>query len=72
MTINPVVTARHFAHRFQCLPREVIKGTGQPIGKVLDLFWRIELNEHQRVPFDRVVETLEKYISTLSKYVIIP
>ena len=28
MTTNPVVTARHFAHRFQCLSREVIKGTG--------------------------------------------
>ena len=42
MTTNPVVTARHFAHRFQCLLREVIKGTGQPIGEVLDFFWRIE------------------------------
>ena len=42
MTTNPVVTARHFAHRFQCLSREVIKGTGQPIGEVLDFFWRIE------------------------------
>ena len=42
MTINPVVTARHFAHRFQCLSREVIKGTGQPIGEVLDFFRRIE------------------------------
>ena len=35
MTTNPVVTARHFAHRFQCLSREVIKGTGQPMAK----FW---------------------------------
>ena len=42
MTTNPVVTARHFAHRFQCHSREVIKGTGQPIGEVLDFFWRIE------------------------------
>ena len=42
MTTNPVVTARHFAHRFQCLSREVIKGTGQPIGEILDFFWRIE------------------------------
>ena len=42
MTTNPVVTARHFAHRFQCLSREVIKGTGQPISEVLDFFWRIE------------------------------
>ena len=42
MTTNPVVTARHFAHRFQCLSREVIKSTGQPIGEVLDFFWRIE------------------------------
>ena len=42
MTTNPIVTARHFAHRFQCLSREVIKGTGQPIGEVLDFFWRIK------------------------------
>ena len=42
MTTNPVVTARHVAHRFQCLSQEVIKGTGQPIGEVLDFFWRIE------------------------------
>ena len=42
MTANPVVTARHFAHRFQCLSREVIKGTGQPIGEVQAFFWRIE------------------------------
>ena len=42
MTTNPVVTARHFAHRFQCHSREVIKGTGQPIGEVLEFFWRIE------------------------------
>ena len=32
MTANPVVTARHFAHRFKCLSREVIKSTGQPTG----------------------------------------
>ena len=42
MTTNPVVTARHFAHRFQCLLREVIKGNAQPIGEVVDYFWRIE------------------------------
>ena len=42
MRTNPVVTARHFAHRFQCFLREVIKGSGQPIGEVVDYFWRIE------------------------------
>ena len=42
MASNPVVTARHFAHRFQCLVKEVIKGSGTPIGEVIDFFWRIE------------------------------
>ena len=42
MTSNPVVTARHFAHRFQCMVREVIKGSAKPIGEVVDFFWRIE------------------------------
>ena len=42
MASNPVVTARHFAHRFQCLVKEVIKGSGKPIGEVIDYFWRIE------------------------------
>ena len=43
MRTNPVVTARHFAYRFQCFFREVIEGSGQPIGEVVDFFWRIEL-----------------------------
>ena len=43
MTTNPVVTVRHFAHRFRCLSQqEMIKGTGQFIWEVLDFFWRIE------------------------------
>ena len=42
MRTNPVVTARHFAHRFQCFLREVMKGSGQPIGEVVDYFGRIE------------------------------
>ena len=42
MASNPVVTARHFAHRFQCLVKEVIKGSGKPIGEVINFFWRIE------------------------------
>ena len=42
MASNPVVTARHFAHCFQCLVKEVIKGSGKPIGEVIDHFWRIE------------------------------
>ena len=42
MTANPAVTVRHLAHRLQCLSWEVIKGTGQPIGEVLDFFRKIE------------------------------
>ena len=42
MGTNPVVTARHFVHRFQCFLKEVIKGSGQPICDVVDYFWRIE------------------------------
>ena len=41
MRSNPMVTARHFAHRFQSFVREVIKGSGQPIGEVVAYFWRI-------------------------------
>ena len=37
MASNPVVTARHFAHRFQCLVKEVIKGSGKPIGEVIEV-----------------------------------
>ena len=42
MRANPVVSARNFAHRFQSFVKEVIKGSGQPIGEVVDYFWRIE------------------------------
>ena len=42
MTNNPVVTTRHFQHRFQCLVKEIIKGSGRPIGEVTDFFWRVE------------------------------
>ena len=38
MRTNPVVTARHSAHHFQCFLMEVIKGSGQPIGEVVDYF----------------------------------
>ena len=38
MTSNPVVTARHFQHRFQSLVKEIIKGSGRPIGEVTDIF----------------------------------
>ena len=30
------------SRRFQCLVKEVIKGSGKPIGEVIDFFWRIE------------------------------
>ena len=42
MTNNPVVTACHFQHHFQCLVKELIKGSGRPIGEVTDFFWRAE------------------------------
>ena len=42
MTSNPVITARHFARRFQSLCRDVINGSGKPLGEVVDHFWRIE------------------------------
>ena len=42
MTSNPVVTTRHFQHRFQSLVKEIIKGSGRPIGEVTDFFWRVE------------------------------
>ena len=42
MTSNPVVTARHFQHRFQSLVKEIIKESGRPIGEVTDFFWRVE------------------------------
>ena len=42
MTSNPVVTARHFQHRFQSLVKEIIKGSGRPIREVTDFFWRVE------------------------------
>ena len=38
MRSNPVVTARHFAHCFQSFVKEVIKGSEQPIGEVVDYF----------------------------------
>ena len=38
MIRNPVVTAHHFQHRFQSLVKEIIKGSGRPIGEVTDFF----------------------------------
>ena len=35
---NPVTTAQHFSHRF----KHILKGSGSPIGEVVDYFWRIE------------------------------
>ena len=37
-----MVTARQFAHRFQSFVKDVIKGSGQPLGEMVDYFWRIE------------------------------
>jgi len=39
---NPVTTAQHFSHRFQNFVKHIPKGSGSPIGEVVDYFWRIE------------------------------
>ena len=39
---NPVTVARHFSHRFAMFVKHVLKGTANPIGEVVDFFWRIE------------------------------
>ena len=32
---NPVVVAKHFQYRLECLFRDVLLGSGNPVGKVL-------------------------------------
>ena len=38
----PVVMAQHFSH---CFVNHVMKGEGQPIGEVIDFFWRVKFQQ---------------------------
>ena len=42
---HPVIVAQHFSHRFNSFVNHVIKGEGQPIGEVVDYFWRVEFQQ---------------------------
>ncbi len=42
---NPVTAARMFDHRFHCFLKDVIMSPAQPIGKVIDYFYRIEFQQ---------------------------
>ncbi|XP_073681681.1 uncharacterized protein [Garra rufa] len=42
---NPVIAARMFDHRFHCFLKDVIMSPAQPIGKVIDYFYRIEFQQ---------------------------
>ncbi|XP_073694460.1 uncharacterized protein [Garra rufa] len=42
---NPVTAARMFDHRWHCFLRDVIMSSAQPIGKILDYFYRVEFQQ---------------------------
>uniref|UniRef100_A0A9J7WX60 ATP-dependent DNA helicase n=1 Tax=Cyprinus carpio carpio TaxID=630221 RepID=A0A9J7WX60_CYPCA len=42
---NPVTAARMFDHRFHCFLKDVIMSPAQPIGKIIDYFYRIEFQQ---------------------------
>ncbi len=42
---NPVTAARMFDHRFRCFLRDVIMSPAQPIGKIIDYFYRVEFQQ---------------------------
>uniref|UniRef100_A0A8C4ZZC5 ATP-dependent DNA helicase n=1 Tax=Gadus morhua TaxID=8049 RepID=A0A8C4ZZC5_GADMO len=42
---NPVTAARMFQHRFQTFLNDVIKSPANPIGKVIDTFFRVEFQQ---------------------------
>ncbi|XP_072564692.1 uncharacterized protein, partial [Paramormyrops kingsleyae] len=42
---NPVTAARMFDYRFHCFLKDVIMSEAQPIGKILDYFYRIEFQQ---------------------------
>ncbi|XP_072562264.1 uncharacterized protein [Paramormyrops kingsleyae] len=42
---NPVTAARMFDYRFHCFLKDVIMSEAQPIGKIVDYFYRIEFQQ---------------------------
>ncbi|XP_035985724.1 uncharacterized protein LOC118559104 [Fundulus heteroclitus] len=75
---NPVTAARMFDHRFHCLLKEVIMSPAQPIGKVIDYFYRVEFQQrgscHTHCLFwvesPKIgVNTNEEVITFIDKYV---
>ncbi|XP_072572246.1 uncharacterized protein [Paramormyrops kingsleyae] len=42
---NPVTAARMFDHRFHCFLKDVIMSEAQPIGKIVDYFYRVEFQQ---------------------------
>ncbi|KAK0134798.1 OTU domain-containing protein 4 [Merluccius polli] len=42
---NPVTAARLFDHRWHCFLKDVILSKSQPIGKVIDYFYRVEFQQ---------------------------
>ena len=42
---NPVTAARMFDHRFHCFLKDVIMSPAQPIGKIIDYFYRVEFQQ---------------------------
>ncbi|KAL6455400.1 hypothetical protein MHYP_G00361440 [Metynnis hypsauchen] len=45
LKINPVTAARMFDHRFHCFLKDVIMSEAQPIGKIIDYFYRVEFQQ---------------------------
>ena len=41
----PVIVAQHFNHRFHSFLNYILKGNGNPIGEVVDYFWRVEFQQ---------------------------
>ncbi|XP_076849952.1 uncharacterized protein LOC143498932 [Brachyhypopomus gauderio] len=42
---NPVTAARMFEHRFHCFLKDVIMSEAQPIGEIVDYFYRVEFQQ---------------------------
>ncbi|XP_072554803.1 uncharacterized protein [Paramormyrops kingsleyae] len=42
---NPVTAARMFDYRFHCFLKDVIMSEAQPIGKIVDYFYRVEFQQ---------------------------
>ena len=40
---NPVIVAKHFQYRLECFSKDVLLGSGDPVGKILCDAIRIEL-----------------------------